>query len=507
MMIPALRERRRHDRQVIQPRLYVALNASRTGGISNDLSEGGMSLDLIGPRLAGSDVVLSFDLAEMGQRFEAKGRIAWSIERKSQNRVGLKFTEVSEDSRYHLKKWFGKKVVVPQAPQDVAAQDRVRGVAPVQKSATPLDRVGPIGSASDLAARSFVVPSLGDSASRSGDRMITTAAEARSGGASIAQPNAQNGNGASTVTQPQSSNGASTVTQPQSSVSEKKPEDLRATALRASFQRAQAAPVVIPPVESKPFDLGLLRRWLFVAFGAFVLLVALVAARWVYTSPALNDVTPETLRKMIGNVLNPPTDKYGADKILQNIPNTAKLASRPRHKRRVTDHRERANGSNADVQVPRSEGFQVMNAQNVITVFPGFGSSESLPLFRRVSAPSEPFVAPIAGFGVWTPTPESRDTKVGLVSVNPSPEVPEKKVIPEYPAMALEKNMQGRVVLRAIIGKDGALQNVALTQEPSLLSEAVLEAVKKWRYQPRYQGGVPVEVETQITIDFEINVK
>ena len=496
MMIPALRERRRYDRQVIQPRLYVALNASRTGGISNDLSEGGMSLDLIGPPLAGNDdVVLSFDLAEMGQRFEAKGRIAWSIERKSQNRVGLKFTEVSEDSRYHLKRWLGKKVVVPQASQDVAARDRVRGVAPVQKSATPLDRVGPIGSASDLAARSFVVPSLGDIASRSGDRMITTAAEARSGGASIAQPNAQNGNA------------ASTVTQPQSSVSEKKPEDLRATALRASFQRAQAAPVVIPPVESKPFDLGLLRRWLFAALAAFVLLVALAAARWVYTSPALNDVTPETLRKMIGNVLNPPTDKYGADKILQNIPNTAKLASRPRRKKRVTDHRERANGSNADVQVPRSEGFQIMNAQNVITVFPGYGSSESLPLFRRVSAPSEPFVAPIAGFGVWTPTPESRDTKVGLVSVNPSPEVPEKKVIPEYPAMALEKNMQGRVVLRAIIGKDGALQNVALAQEPSLLSEAVLEAVKKWRYQPRYQGGVPVEVETQITIDFEINVK
>ena len=492
MMIPALRERRRHDRQVIQRRLYVALNASSSGGISNDLSEGGMSLELIGPPLAGNDVVLSFDLAELGQRFEAKGRIAWSIERENQNRVGLKFTEVSEDSRYHLKRWLGKKVVVPQAPQDVAAQDRVRSVAPGQKSAT---EVGPLGSAADLAARSFVVPSFGDSASRSADRMITTAAEARSGEAAIAQPKAQNGNG------------ASTVTQPQSRVSEKEPEDLRATALRTSFQRAQAAPVVIPPVETKPFDLGLLRRCLFAALAAFVLLVALAGARWVYTSPALNDVTPETLRKMIGNVLNPPTDKYGADKILQNIPNTAKLASRPRHKKRVTDHRERANGSNADVQIPRSQRFQVMNAQNVITVFPGYGSSESLPLVRSVSAPSEPFVTPIAGFGVWAPTPESRDTKVGLVSVNPSPEVPEKKVLPEYPAMALEKNIQGRVVLRAIIGKDGALQNVALAQEPSLLSAAVLEAVKKWRYQPRYQYGVPVEVDTQITIDFEINVK
>src|ERR1700730_3454675 len=108
MMIPALRERRRYDRQVIQPQLYVVLNGSSSGGISNDLSEGGMSLDLIGPPLAGNDdVVLSFGLAEMGQRFEAKGRIAWSIERKRQNSAGLKFTEVSEDARSHSTGGFG----------------------------------------------------------------------------------------------------------------------------------------------------------------------------------------------------------------------------------------------------------------------------------------------------------------------------------------------------------------------------------------------------------------
>jgi protein TonB len=122
-----------------------------------------------------------------------------------------------------------------------------------------------------------------------------------------------------------------------------------------------------------------------------------------------------------------------------------------------------------------------------------------------VSAPTGPVEAPIRLFEAGTPTPEGPDTKVGLVSVKPSTEVPEKKVMPEYPAMALQENVQGRVVLRAIIGKDGALQNVELAQSPSLLSEAVLEAVKKWRYQPRYQDGVAIEVETQITIDFEIS--
>ena len=492
-MIPALRERRRHDRQVIQPRLYVALDSSNSGGISNDLSEGGMSLDLIGDRPAATDVLLSFDLAEIGQRFEAKGRIAWSIQGENQNRVGVKFTELSEDSRYHLKKWLGKKVVVPHAPQDRAVHDRVTGV-PVQKSATRLDRVGPLGSASDLAARSFAGPAVGDSASQSIGRMTATSWEARNGGATIAQPNAQNGNGASPVTQPQSG-------------VLKEPEDLRANVLRASFQRAQTAPVVIPPVEAKRFDLGLLRRWLLAAMVAFVLLVALAAARWVYTSPALNDVTPETFRKMIGDVLNPPTDKYGAERILQNIPNRAKIAARPRRKKRGPDVRERANSSSADVQLPRSVGFQVTNAQNVITVFPGYGSSESLPLVRRVSAPTGPVEAPIPLFEAGTPTPEGPDSKVGLVSVKPSMEVPEKKVIPEYPAMALQKNVQGRVVLRAIIGKDGALQNVELAQSPSLLSEAVLEAVRKWRYQPRYQDGVAIEIETQITIDFEISAR
>jgi TonB family protein len=102
---------------------------------------------------------------------------------------------------------------------------------------------------------------------------------------------------------------------------------------------------------------------------------------------------------------------------------------------------------------------------------------------------------------------EPGSSKVGLVSVQPSAQVPESKVLPEYPVIALLKNIQGRVVIGAVIGKDGALQNVHLVGPPSILSAPVLEAVKKWHYQPRLQNGVPVEVETQITIDFEINAK
>jgi protein TonB len=88
---------------------------------------------------------------------------------------------------------------------------------------------------------------------------------------------------------------------------------------------------------------------------------------------------------------------------------------------------------------------------------------------------------------------------------HPAADIPETEVLPEYSAVALKNNIQGRVVLKAVISKDGTLKNVQLTGPPSILSGPVLEAVKQWRYQPRTRNGVALEVDTQITIDFSIN--
>jgi Gram-negative bacterial TonB protein C-terminal len=54
----------------------------------------------------------------------------------------------------------------------------------------------------------------------------------------------------------------------------------------------------------------------------------------------------------------------------------------------------------------------------------------------------------------------------------------------------------------ATISKDGTLQNVRLIGEPSILSDATLRAIKTWRYHPHIENGIPVDAETQITIDF-----
>lgn len=100
-------------------------------------------------------------------------------------------------------------------------------------------------------------------------------------------------------------------------------------------------------------------------------------------------------------------------------------------------------------------------------------------------------------------TQQQVGTHVGHVSLHVAANLPEKIILPAYPAEAWQKNMQGRVTLKALISKDGTLQNIRLVGPASLLSGSVLEAVKKWRYQPRMENGVPVGVETQIAIGFE----
>ena len=79
------------------------------------------------------------------------------------------------------------------------------------------------------------------------------------------------------------------------------------------------------------------------------------------------------------------------------------------------------------------------------------------------------------------------------------------KVQPEYPAMARAAGIQGTVVLRAIISKDGSITNLRLESGHPTLVKAAFDAVSRWRYRPYYLNGEPVEVETQVTVKFILN--
>lgn len=76
------------------------------------------------------------------------------------------------------------------------------------------------------------------------------------------------------------------------------------------------------------------------------------------------------------------------------------------------------------------------------------------------------------------------------------------RVEPKYPPFARSAGMEGKVVLRAIIGKDGTIQSLEVLSGSPLFVAAAREAIAQWRYQPTLLHGEPVEVETVISVIF-----
>ena len=79
-----------------------------------------------------------------------------------------------------------------------------------------------------------------------------------------------------------------------------------------------------------------------------------------------------------------------------------------------------------------------------------------------------------------------------------------KKVQPAYPSQALAMRIQGPVELQAMISKTGNITNVNVVSGQPLLARAATDAVRQWKYKPYYLNGQPVEVQTQITVNFRL---
>jgi periplasmic protein TonB len=79
-----------------------------------------------------------------------------------------------------------------------------------------------------------------------------------------------------------------------------------------------------------------------------------------------------------------------------------------------------------------------------------------------------------------------------------------KSVQPVYPPTAKQMHVQGSVELMANIGKDGSITSVKVLSGPSVLSRAAIDAVKQWQYKPYYLDDQPVEIQTQITVNFKL---
>lgn len=79
-----------------------------------------------------------------------------------------------------------------------------------------------------------------------------------------------------------------------------------------------------------------------------------------------------------------------------------------------------------------------------------------------------------------------------------------QKVAPKYPRAARKAHIQGTVVMCAVIGKDGTIRSLRAISGPQELIPAALEAVHKWRYRPYLYRNEPVEVNTDIRVNFTL---
>jgi len=75
---------------------------------------------------------------------------------------------------------------------------------------------------------------------------------------------------------------------------------------------------------------------------------------------------------------------------------------------------------------------------------------------------------------------------------------------PAYPPLAMMARVQGTVVLQAIIGKDGTVQDLKVLSGHALLVRAAVDAVSTWRYQPTLLNSEPVEVQTEVDVIFRL---
>jgi len=76
------------------------------------------------------------------------------------------------------------------------------------------------------------------------------------------------------------------------------------------------------------------------------------------------------------------------------------------------------------------------------------------------------------------------------------------QVTPVYPPSAKLTGIQGTVVLQAVVGKDGKVQNVKVVSGPSMLTQSALDAVKQWRYRPFTVNGEPAEADIEVNVKF-----
>jgi len=161
---------------------------------------------------------------------------------------------------------------------------------------------------------------------------------------------------------------------------------------------------------------------------------------------------------------------------------------------------EPTTSSNDDTEKPEPAPLIVKGGQGASR--PKGGSEAAPPSVIGLATPAAG--APPADL-IPTPTPSLRPTLQTLnISQGVSQGLLIKKVAPVYPQTALRMRIEGSVELVATISKTGEITHVKVVSGDAQLSKAAVDAVKQWKYKPYLLNGEPVEIQTQVTVNFKL---
>src|SRR6266496_2532665 len=145
---------------------------------------------------------------------------------------------------------------------------------------------------------------------------------------------------------------------------------------------------------------------------------------------------------------------------------------------------------------------EVVAGDNHRTVHPG---TNSVRVDLQPGSPPQKMEVPAAkGVTETAASVTSNATERVQMSADTG-EIVSRSVKPDYPMLARQMKVQGSVILQALIGRDGLIQDLHVLSGPPILASAAQEAVKQWHFKPHFQGAEAVETQAKITVNFTIS--
>jgi periplasmic protein TonB len=198
-------------------------------------------------------------------------------------------------------------------------------------------------------------------------------------------------------------------------------------------------------------------------------------------SSATQTLAPKTATaappdKPSAGVGNSPVIRIAANVAANSEPGTKQPDSAPMHVKSTTRAKMQAQAEESAPALPSPLAVASANDRNLSGLMASASSSVPRPSLATVRI--------------------SQGVSQGLLI---------KRVQPKYPPAALAVRAQGAVQIEATINKEGNVTNLKVLSGDPVLARAALDAVHQWRYKPYYLDGEPVEIQTQITVNFKAN--